>query len=76
MFPLFWGIGAGSVYDSGRYITLAGTRLWLARVHLAFCSYHLAEVIHAGVEMIAWPIWCFYLFNTNPPVSSLASEMS
>ena len=31
--PAFWGIGIGSVYDSGRYITLAGTRLWLAHVY-------------------------------------------
>ncbi|KAH9650705.1 60S ribosomal export protein NMD3 [Citrus sinensis] len=30
-----------------------------------FCSYHLAEMIHAGAEIVAWPAWCFYLLNKD-----------
>ena len=29
----FWEIDIGSVFDSGRYITLAGIRLWLTHVY-------------------------------------------
>lgn len=67
---------------SARYIPLVGILPWLVLVSgrfifvLVFCSYHLAEVIHAGAEIVVWPTWCFYLLNTGPPVSGLASEMS
>ena len=44
-------------------ILLADIHPWLALVRPVFCSYHLAEVIHTGAEMIAWPSWYFYLFN-------------
>ncbi|KAL9463641.1 hypothetical protein AB3S75_001452 [Citrus x aurantiifolia] len=67
---------------SARCIPLVGTFPWLGLASGRFmlipvsCSYHLAEEIHAGVEIVAWPTWCFYLLNTSPPVSGLASEMS
>ena len=67
---------------SARYMTLVGILPWPVLVSgwlmfiPVFCSYHLAEVIHAGAEIVAWPTWCFYLLNTSPPVSGLASEMS
>ena len=59
------GICFWSVFVSGRFMFAP-----------VFCSYYSAEVIHAGVEIVAWPTWCFYLLNTSPPVSGLASEMS
>ena len=47
------GIHLWSVLVSGRTIFVP-----------VFCSYHLVEVIHAGVKIIAWPTWCFYLLNS------------
>ena len=39
---------------------------WSVHVCPVLWSYYLAEVIHAGVEVVAWPTWCFYLLNTSP----------
>ncbi|KAH9725794.1 ADP-ribosyl cyclase/cyclic ADP-ribose hydrolase [Citrus sinensis] len=57
-------MGTCSVFASGRYIPLADIHLWFPLFAPVFCSYHLAEVIHARVEMIAWPSWCSYLLNS------------
>ncbi|KAK9205286.1 hypothetical protein WN943_015553 [Citrus x changshan-huyou] len=47
----FWGTGTGSVYTSGQYSSLIGSCCPLC------CSYHLAEVIHAGAKIVAGPSW-------------------
>ncbi|KAK9200435.1 hypothetical protein WN944_015632 [Citrus x changshan-huyou] len=70
-------------WESTTTVILYRLGMWLWSVFVSdrlmlplFCSYHLAEVIHAGVEIVSWPTWCFYLLNTSPPVSGLVSEMS
>ena len=68
--PAFLGMSMGSAYIPGRYVSLVGSCMF----HVLLC--HLAEVIHAGAEIASWPTWCFYVLNTSPPVSGLASETS
>ena len=56
-------------------MSLVGIFLWLVHVSAqlifvkgslsVFCSYRSAEVIHAGLGMVAWPSWCSYLSNSG-----------
>ena len=60
--PTFLGMSIGYAYIPGRYVSLVGSCMF----HVLLC--HLAEVIHAGAEIAAWPTWCFYVLNKIAPV--------
>ena len=63
-----WGMSICSVYVSGRCIPLADICLWSAHICrgliISVLPYHLAEVTHAGVGVMACLCWCSYLLNT------------